>query len=213
MALARNLAPESHAFHRETCRAIVGFIEQGLGSDELRKHTTPPLLSILMSTDDPGLRRDGLRAMSAVAPELTAGAENFIRYFEQHLDARRRQSYAATPTRAELPVPPAESLVISARWLTSAIYLGRAFPTHGERVANKSFADAVLSTPHILGTIEANPDTLALHRATLPRDIIDAQENLDSLVPLKLIPGRVVIARFVRSKAPPFGSDHHRPGQ
>ncbi|MFM1848211.1 MAG: hypothetical protein RL417_1685 [Pseudomonadota bacterium] len=57
-----------------------------------------------------------------------------------------------------------------------------------------------MSIPRAVRTIEVSPDELAQLRPLLPRDLIDAQENLDSLVPIKLIPSRVVLTRFIKSK-------------
>lgn len=190
-AIARDLGAPNATDVIRACDIILSAKKRPLDEAALQKHAIAPLAIAAATHENKEVRFAAAEALHALSPELGRGAHNLVRVLEQGLSKRRASSYPSSESSAESSLPYAEHLIVVARWITEAVYHARAYPENPVRKENGALAHLLLGESLGGKKIYDTADSLSTLRTNLPRDLRDAQEGLDSLAALKIIPNRV----------------------
>jgi len=198
--LAREVMSGDTARGLAACRALERWRERQLSFEETDRHATPALVLTIVTSDSPELRHGALAALDALRPDLHEGGRVFLNSLERRLEKRQSESYPSTPKSPQTAMPYAEQQVIIGALLTEATYLYRTYPEQPQRRSLGLFA--LVALDHALGgkIVMETVDNLASCRPTLPLDLRGAQESLDSLFALKIIPTRTILAHHIHTK-------------
>jgi len=189
--IARDLGSPNATDVLQACEIILSAKKRHLDEAALQKYATAPLTIAAATHENREVRFAASEALYTLSPELGRGARNLVRVVEQGLSKRRATSYSSSESSAESSLPYAEQLIVVARWVTEAVYHARAYPENPVRKENGALAHLLLNESFGGKKIYDSADSLSTLRANLPRDLRDAQEGLDSLAALKIIPLRV----------------------
>ena len=204
MELSLHVTTGNPAEKLAACRVLERWRDRHLSLADAARHATPALVITVVTSEDPSLRRAALDALSALRPDLSEGARRFLATLETNLELVRHESYPPTRETPRPAMPYVEQQVIIGRLLTEGVYLHHAHPSRSDHNSSGQFALVALENALGGKVVTETADELASIRPTLPREMIESQEAIDSLHVLNLIPFRV----FLSSRVGALPRDH-----
>ena len=196
--LINNLGSKQKNVLIETCKALKNLASRGFDTTDIAKYAIPELLGVLISTEEKQVRAEARKALVALDPELKGPALEFVDQLESGISKKIHESsvllFSGKYTSGKFPY--AEHILIAGRIITESFMKDR-FSRLGEiSKAKAKFNEMALESGLGNKTIKETPDQLSMFRPTLPLELRQLQNNLDSLFELNMISRPITIIKL-----------------
>jgi len=196
--LIDNLGSKKKSLVIKTCEALGNLASRGVDTSSIAVVAIPELIQILVATEDQDTRRAARKAIVSLDPELKKPTLEFVDQLESKIVKKINDSgvqlFSGNYTSGKFPY--AEHILIAGTIITEA-FMRERFSEAGIISAAKSkFVKMALDGGLGNRTIKETPDQLSMIRPTLPLELGQLQNNLDSLFELSMISRPITVIKM-----------------